>query len=143
MKILVVEDNPKHQRDVRAFLKTIEGVEPIYAWSLEGAIKGMDGVNGVLSDIYMPLMDARRGEEAQHPIGVAVLMMARERNIPCVLVTAGYHHGSKYQPVCEFQRWLKAPEIVDGSGGEAESETKDWSKGFEVLKDLIAKRSTA
>ena len=141
MKILVVEDNPKHQRDVRAFLKTVAGIEPVYAWSLESAIDNLDAVDGVLCDIFMPLMDAQRGQEAAHPMGVAVLMMARERKIPCVLVTAGYHHGSKYQPVCDFQRWLDAPEIVDGSHGEIEAETKDWPRGLEVLQALITKRS--
>ena len=88
-------------------------------------------------------MDARRGEEAQHPIGVTVLIIARERNIPCVLVTAGYHHGNKYQPVCEFQRSIGAPEIVDGVDGsmsEAEAETKNWPKGLGVLRGLIQNR---
>lgn len=144
MKILVVEDNAKHQKEVRAFLRTFEDVEAVYAWSLESAITNMlSGVDGILCDIFMPLMDARRGEEAQHPMGVAILLLAAERGIPCVLVTAGYHHGSKYQPVCEFQRWFGAPEIVDSSGGEAEAETKDWPKGLEVLKGIIAERSKA
>lgn len=141
MKILVVEDNPKHQRDVRAFLKTVAGIEPAYAWSLEGAITEMNTrvVDGILCDIFMPLMDAQRGQEAPHPIGVAVLLLAHERGIPCVLVTAGYHHGSKYQPVCDLQRWLGVPEIIDGSYDEIESENKDWPKGLEVLRALIAK----
>jgi CheY-like chemotaxis protein len=140
MKVLVVEDNPKHQRDARAFLKTMSDIEPVYAWSLQSALDNMSGIDGILSDIYMPLMDAQRGEEARHPIGVVVLMIARERDIPCVLVTAGYHHGNKYQPICEFQRSINAPEIVDSSASEAEAETKNWPKGLEVLCGLIERR---
>lgn len=70
--------------------------------------------------------------------GVAVLIACTERKIPCVLNTAGYHHGAKYQWITLLVRTLKLPEIVDASSNRhAEAETKNWERALRALKEQL------
>ena len=148
MKILVVEDNAQHQRAARMFFKNYPDIGVDYAWDLIEAARLLDAdiYDGILCDIYVPLVSSSvttmdEVNNAAHPMGVAIQLIARERKIPCLLVTAGYHHGSKYQLVCDFQRELKLPAIIDGLNvsGDSEAENKNWTRAWEMLKAIIEK----
>ncbi|KKT14907.1 MAG: hypothetical protein UV94_C0006G0071 [Parcubacteria group bacterium GW2011_GWC1_43_30] len=134
MKILVIEDDPKHMTDAKQFFASQTGVEvsylkrtpyhPVY----DGRELQPGKYDGVLCDIYF----------YDEPHGVAVMMTCRERNIPCIMVTAGYHHGDRYNWICMMARELRCPEMVDASSDrEKEADRKDWAEAFGQLKKLI------
>ncbi|MBI2624490.1 response regulator [Candidatus Parcubacteria bacterium] len=138
MRILVVEDDAKHLADAEKFFASQVGVKVVcYARNLEEAWQYLDRekVDGVISDVYFPASDLYRSTEA---FGVAVLIACTERKIPCVLNTAGYHHGDKYEWITRLVRTLKFPEIVDASRDRhAEAETKNWERALRALKEQL------
>lgn len=139
MRILVVEDAPKHLADAKKFFAAQLGVEVVcYARDLEEAWQYLDRekVDGVISDVYFPASDPYR--VYPEAFGVAVLIACTERKIPCVLNTAGYHHGDKYEWITLLVRTLKLPEIVDASRDRhAEAETKNWERALRALKEQL------
>jgi len=141
MKILVIEDNLKHLDDAKRFFAEQAGVQPIFTSTFHGAARFLEKgkVDGVISDIYFPLTnDITWGQP--EAIGVSVMILCRERKIPCVLNTAGYHHGTRYQWVCDLQRALGLPEIVDASSNyNQEADTKNWQQAFDALRELISR----
>jgi hypothetical protein len=63
------------------------------------------------------------------PEGLFVYELAKEQEIPCVIVTSCYHHGSEFQPfVSEVGRYVDAIN-PDGS--------KQWKKGYELLRGSL------
>lgn len=142
--ILVIEDNSKHLQDAKDFFSSIKGVKVVFAEDHDSAVKtdtydniDLTQYHGVISDIFFPLRkdDDTYGQE--EPIGVSIMIRCFLKNVPCVLNTAGYHHGSRYQWICELQRYMRLPEIVD-SGGDyfKDSESKDWERAFSELQKL-------
>ena len=157
MKILVIEDTAKHLEDAKRFFATQPDVEVVYKKTfceLPGHIVAdVDSRNkrpptelfdGVISDIFFPDSDHSQPE----PIGVAVMMLCRELNVPCVLCTDGYHHGDRYQWIDRFQQTLGLPQMIDRSppydpSGNRDKQhvanEKSWRFAFETLKKLIEK----
>lgn len=157
-KILVIEDSPKHLQDAKNFFSTVEGIEVTYRDRYEPFTSmtrnntprlGDDfrKYDGIISDIYFP---GRAGEKVQ-PYGVSVMFQAKMMNIPCVLCTAGYHHGDDYQWINDMwvglrddAGWDNVPAMVDSMYGEGDLEqegekgeqvvTKGWKKAWEVLQ---------
>ena len=139
-KIIVIEDNEKHLKDAQDFFATKcdEVVASFYKdfKSVMDTLK--DGeIDGVISDIYFP--HSKDYPEVQ-PIGVVVMMLCRERNIPCKLNTAGFHHGSKYQWIHELTQKFKFPMMLDMGdqnfytlGGEGEAQAKNWEYAYSFL----------
>lgn len=137
MKILVVEDNPKHLKDAVAFFKT-KKIEIATATSYNSAIakleslKAEDGWQAII-DIFLPWQD---GGAADDPLGLVVVAKCKRRNIKSVLCTAGYHHGPKYEWIYRFTGALGWERPVDsGSNYHREAEKKDWDGAFETLQD--------
>jgi hypothetical protein len=140
MKILVIEDNEKHLNDAKAFFSGIVGLEVIYAedYRKSKVSEKILEVDGVISDIFFPLAKGDNTWGQEEPIGVSIMMRCREMKLPCILNTSGYHHGSRYQWICDLQRDLKLPEIVDSSGDYfKDAETKNWKYAYEALTELI------
>ncbi len=147
-KILVIEDDEKHIADAKEFFKEIKDWEVTYATNYEEASKimfedphrferGKGNLDGIISDIYFPLNSRPKFEEEKQPIGVRVKIESGEMGVPCVLNTAGYHHGAKYEWInglAYFQRW----KIIDveplDPGKEDESNYKNWKEAYEELK---------
>lgn len=151
MKILVIEDNAQHLADAKAFFSAHPEVQVVYArtyveagryvdfWAGEAEQAGK--VDGIISDIYFPLLRNNPTWAQEEPIGVAVMVLCRECGIPCVLNTAGYHHGSRYEWITQLVRTLRprAPEIVDASSDYfAEAGKKNWEQAFSQLQEVIA-----
>lgn len=157
-KILVIEDNPKHLQDAKNFFSTIEGIQVTYQECYKPFTSmtrnntphlGDDfrKYDGVISDIYFPEYPG----QAVQPNGVSVMFQCKMMNIPCVLCTAGYHHGSDYQWINNMwvglrndAGWKNVPAMVDSLDGEGDLEqegekgeqvvTKGWKKAWEVLQ---------
>ena len=148
MRILIVEDNEKHMSDAIRVAKEM-GVEIATARNAAEAAKEMadgywydDGqltalVDGVVSDIYMPLCDDDPWNHGSSPCGILVAHKAVKAGIPLVLCTAGYHHGSKYEWINQLARLLDWASIVDSSRDyHKEADTKPWK---EALESVIGK----
>lgn len=156
--ILIIEDSPKHLEDAKNFFSTIDNIRVTYQESYE-PFNSMTRCNtpfqsdnfsmydGVISDIYFP---DKPGRTIQ-PIGVSVMFQCKMMNIPCVLCTDGYHHGSHYQWINDMVNglatdggWKTIPPIIDsldgseklkeeGENGEKVA-TKGWAKAWEKLQ---------
>ena len=131
MKILVIEDTEKHMADAKAFFAGQEGVNVEYKYSTPHPRDLHPGTyDVVLCDIYF-------GEE---PKGVAVMMICREQNIPCIMVTAGFHHGARYDWICQLGRALHCPEMVDSRPKDkeyGEADSKDWRRAYLALQWVL------
>ena len=94
-------------------------------------------ITGVLTDLYFPAKPGFRiGDLA--PLGLLVLMHCQSRGIPCIIVTAGYHHGTKYNQVnATLCQMGMAPRMVDcPEAGDGESQNKNWEEGLNRLLKL-------
>lgn len=139
MKLLVIEDDQSHLATAKKFFAGQYDIEVVYSGTYSYAEGFLGKVDGVISDIYFPL-SANPMWRQEEPIGVAIMVLCRERGIPCVLNTAGYHHGSKYEWITQLIRALRMPEIVDASDDDfKEANTKNWQGALDALRQQIAK----
>lgn len=146
MKILVIEDNRKHMDDAIDFFEKMENVvfEMAYDYRQARAELEKGEIDGVISDIYFPYNsdDERPGFRTEEPIGVGILMLCREKKIPCILNTSGYHHGSRYQWIFDLLGFADLPFALVDSGKwdnkEGESESKNLEEAFGRLQRLIS-----
>lgn len=143
--ILVIEDDLKHLDDAKKFFAD-KDVKVIYVRTLREASKYLPPskveIAGVISDIYFPLTDDHGTWSNPEPIGVRVGIVCRDHNLPCVLNTAGYHHGAKYEWICQMSYGVVEgfPPIIDASSDyHKEAQTKDWKEAFNALLLLINK----
>ncbi len=145
-RILVIEDNEKHRRDVEALLeeRIAQGV-PLtidYVATLDDAMSKLSGsqYDGILSDVLFP--KAKGGEEEQH--GTDIATYAMQHQIPWVLVTSTFHHGAKTEPANQFARSCGS-EIVDchpdfkkgDDYNTFNSPNKNWKAGYVALMYFI------
>lgn len=141
MKILVIEDSQKHRDDAKRFFAGESGVTAIYSSDWGGAkhfLEEKGKIDGVISDIYFPYLNDSTWSQPE-PVGVYVMMVCRERGIPCVLNTDGNHHGKRLQWIHEMILRLNLPAMIDTAEDEAES--KHWQRAFGVLKIIIDSHS--
>ena len=145
LKILVVEDTYSHLQDAIRVLEEA-GVEVVTACTANSGRSelvsgGMAKVDGVITDLFMPDSQYNPNDTGDQPCGLSVAVIAHQIGIPCVICTAGYHHGDKYDWICSLGRKLRWPEMVDcyNDDRNAESQKKDWVKALEVLKEQIEK----
>ncbi len=150
-QVLVVEDSYDHQEGAIKSLKDYRVVRRLSLFgNLEDFLKGLKGWGckpgefGVLTDLFFPVSkNDSSGELA--PLGLVVLMKCQSLGIPCVIVTAGYHHGTKYNQATSVLTVLDLwhneylVDHFDQDDSEAEAKEKDWSKGLEQLKAQAAK----
>jgi hypothetical protein len=150
-KILVIEDNKKHIADAKEFFKEVQDWDITYATNYEEASEIMfedrnkferrkGNLDGIISDIYFPLNSMQKFNHSEDPIGVRVKIESEKLGIPCVLNTAGYHHGAKYEWIASlayFQKWkIIDVEPIDPSK-EDEEDYKNWRDAYEELKYKI------
>jgi hypothetical protein len=143
MKILVIEDGFNHLAAARTFFATKPDVQVAYATTYSQARKYLAfdepvSVDGIISDIFFPYHHESPHNNPE-PIGVAVMIQARDKGIPCILNTAGYHHGSRYQWISGLQSELGLPQMVDQYSDDqyTEAEGKDWNKAYNRLVGII------
>lgn len=147
-KILVIEDNFKHEEDARRFFRTQPDVEVTYASDYQRASEIMlsydreagkntrGDIDGVISDIYFPLISEGECNQPE-PIGVAVALQLSQVGVPFVLNTAGYHHGKKYEWINVLamdQGW----KIIDSSSDrEKDADSKNWEAAYQSLEEKM------
>lgn len=143
--IMVVEDTYthfKHARQVigeRAWERPVETLKIAIFQIRSIADQGdfLPGEFGVLTDLYFPAEDHRGQVSELAPLGMLVMAECQRLSIPCVIVTAGYHHGLKYHEVHTALLKMGWPRMVDSSSGsDKEAEEKNWEQGLEVLEKL-------
>ena len=138
MKILVIEDTPKHRDDAKNFFASQSDVVAIYSSDFAGARRFLEKgkVDGVISDIYFPYQNESIWSEPE-AVGVYVMMLSRKLGIPCILNTDGNHHGPRFQWIHDMLGRLGLPAMVDTSNNKAES--KNWQDALDALKAEIDK----
>jgi len=161
-KILIVEDTPKHRADAEAFFRGLEEkVEVVYATCYDQAYSllykraNTSKIDGAIVDIYMPIgnaasmgsIDERMPQDLKdhirdnatnlEPAGVGLANILQKYNVPFVLNTAGYHHGTKYAWIaglCKVMEW----DLVDsGRDYSKDAATKNWEKAYQLLEKKI------
>ena len=142
MKILVVEDNQQHIDSAKKFFAE-KGIEMWSTETLKGFISaiGDDHYDGVLSDVFFPYDDDSYQDEV--PAGVAVYFICQSKGIPCVLVTAGFHHGKKYQWIHHMLGEMRLPSMTDVGNSEepeVEAPVKDWARALDYLTKIINRK---
>lgn len=129
-RVLIVEDDQKHMNDAISLCREANlGI--VVAYTLDDI--SWDGIEGVLSDVFFPL---RQGEK-EDAYGIAVAAEARNRGIPCVLCTAGYHHGEKYRLVHRICMIDKVEMVDCYTTDGSEGEEKNWGLALKELKKLF------
>lgn len=146
MKILIVEDSAKEM--ARAVeVATSLGIEVVKSIDAKGANAYFGEVDGVITDIYMPLnADQDRHNQWNHdqcPCGLLVAFRAQKANIPFILCTGGYHHGSKFEWINQLRGVVGWEEsMVDGSNDyHEENATKPWDRAFAKIKEMIERKA--
>jgi hypothetical protein len=104
-------------------------------------------IDGVITDLFIPEgvfrgKECEMSEEADQPRGILIMVLAQNYKLPCIVCTAGFHHGLRYQWVCWLTESLRLPWIVDCESlrdidPEGESPTKDWQTALDRLVGLI------
>ena len=148
MRILIVEDSASDMATAVEIIRTA-GHEAIEATNaLEGVNElqprvGSPKIDGVITDLFMPDgapdLDELSGiGVADQPRGLSVALRAEQLGIPFIICTAGYHHGTKYNWICQLGRQRSWPEMVDSATDRddlftTEGPSKDWQKALDIL----------
>ena len=159
MRILVVEDNPHHVESAKKLLAGVANLD--FVGNYRDFLTKIWGkpfqYDGVLSDVFFPtgalsyrsIPTEDKYKDYVVPAGVGVYFLCHMWNVPCVLVTAGHHHGKDYEwvslTVGNVPKNRYVPALVDvrmaGSIGtgelDGEAPEKDWVEGFDTLSEII------
>lgn len=152
MRLLIIEDSQQHRDSAKKFFAE-KGVEVDFAKELKPFLKVFTPskytgkpipefqYDGVLTDIFFSYDEDYFPEIV--PAGVAVFFTCQAKGIPCLFVTAGFHHGQKYQWIHEMVLTLELPQMVDGdydetNGGENDASEKNWDWAFKSIVKMIA-----
>lgn len=152
MTILVIEDDSKHRAHAKTFFATVPDVNVLFANNYDEAgkllFKGSDfdpgkregngTIDGVISDIYFPLVDHDEYSNSE-PIGVRIAIELKQANIPFVLNTSYYHHGRKCEWISRLARH-QGWKIIDSGSREkihGEASCKNWKGALDALLKLI------
>jgi len=148
MKILIVEDQPNHMAEAIATLKS-EGVECVTAENQDAASlilfhHEIDKIrlDGVITDIFMPPAD--KSPLADQPCGLRVVLETQKLGLPCVMCTAGYHHGVKYEWIhgmCSSMGWYMVDTCPEEDVYNAEAPHKNWKEALTTIQLLISRKS--
>lgn len=146
MKILIVEDDSRHMESAVEIIKATghEAVSVANAREAVGYLRGC-GIDGVITDLFIPDGVIGASTNADQPRGLAVLLEAKHFGIPCIICTAGYHHGSKYNWINWLVSDLGWPDMIDSPLDEeenidTESASKDWQGALDALIFLIGRK---
>ena len=150
LRVLVVEDSSHHVESAKRLLARKANMDFVgnYKDFLRKTWETSFPYDGVLSDVFFPA-DDKYHKGYNVPAGVGVFAICQKLNIPCVLVTAGHHHGKDYEWVSMTIGGLIGDDgiypLVDvprdgmiGTGElDGEKPEKGWIKGLEALSDII------
>ena len=141
-KILILDDKPTHLQagcDAAAArgMTLVRGCTFGDARDILMKDRNRATIDGVITDVFMPLSHAAPWNHSDQPVGLLVAAMAAQFKIPCVLCTAGYHHGSHYEWIHVMRDFVDWIHMIDSGTSEGESETKDWDSALNWLDELM------
>ena len=157
MRLLIIEDGQHHRDSAEKFFVE-HGVEVTFLKNLKSFLEMFEGswdsesrsvvvpsfqYDGVLSYIFFP-HDEKYFQELV-PAGVAVFFLCQSKGIPCLLVTAGSHHGQKYQWIHEMALTMDLPRMISvcneiTEDGKVDAPEKNWELAFQSMVKIIEKR---
>jgi len=151
--LLVIENDEKHLADAKEIFESIDGLQTQYAsdwmraqqimfeWSTTLGLplnKDNPLVDGVITDLYFPMyIEDPQEIYNDKPNGLIVAATCQNIDLPYVICTAGYHHGSKYEWANKMHRAMRGPEMIDASRDEYEANQKNWKEAYDKLKKII------
>jgi len=97
-------------------------------------------VDGVITDLFFPILGRGIQGLDDAPNGLLVVATCKGVEIPCVICTAGYHHGRKYEWANLMNRAMGNPDMVDcytPGNNDAEGQHKNWKAAYETLKEIV------
>ena len=147
MKILLVEDNASHAEDAKAVLEHTN-IDFIHVTSMSEAHSRLDdvaanGITHVITDLFIPAGRLGTFCETEEPCGIGVMMLARQKNLPCVICTAGHRHGPRYEWINFIGHILDWPAMIDNRHAHQSTdvaEFKDWNR---AITEVIGLSQTA
>ncbi|OIO46869.1 MAG: hypothetical protein COY09_00750 [Candidatus Portnoybacteria bacterium CG_4_10_14_0_2_um_filter_39_11] len=127
MNMLLVEDELRHQLDAITAINNAGHNAFKIAVTASDAKEILDKwkIDGVITDIYLPLGMWVGPKDDSIPAGLIVAAMCHKRNVSFAFCTSGYHHSEKLNWINVFQRQMGWPEIID---------TRDPLSGDEPIK---------
>ena len=151
-KILLIEDSQHHVDSAKKFFAD-KDVELKIVCNFDGFLGELRHLranyDGILSDIFIPYDDEQFTEEV--PAGVGIFSICSARAIPCILVTAGHHHGQKYHWIGSMVTRLvgdgrhvlvdtkKSGHYLGDKELDEDSPEKNWSRAYESLLKEISR----
>lgn len=148
MKILIVEDNPKHMQDAIAACEAagIPRISAVSELDAHELILNREryGITAVMTDIFIPHTQEQKYVGTDAPCGLAVALRAEKIGLPFVICTAGYHHGARYNWICQLGRSRGWPDMIDHydpSDMNAEASTKNWAGAIATLQEIVNRRA--
>jgi hypothetical protein len=147
LKILFIEDNPKHLADLEQMLgvelprQPVE-ITPLYAHNLVEATHLLEEADAVMTDLFFPFSTGNNQEEAS--LGKLIVEHCLAEGKPVVWITSTYHHGLKTNELNDWgcEHGLKLFDC-QGQGtsceNDAEGEHKPWKSAlFGLLYTITA-----
>jgi CheY-like chemotaxis protein len=145
MRILVIEDSPKHLEDARRYAQQLAGCTVDFATTLAEAIDLLTANNydGAISDVFFPTETGASADTYESAITINDRLL--KLRIHHVFNTAGNHHGDKFQgfiwqtPVPMYGEhnghFLTTGMMIEAypSNRNAEKNTKQWQAAFRYI----------
>ena len=137
MTILVVENSVSEMACAVGWAASL-GINVVRAWSVADAFEYITTVDGIITDIYIPLNTGEVHNHSDRPCGLLVAFKAQKNQIPFIFCTSGYNHQTKYEWVTWLTQHLDWPQVIDGMKTESEEyASKNWGKAFDRLLRMI------
>ena len=138
-KILVIEDNPEHLKDVKRSLNERKSfMSASYTSNLEDALKMLntEKYDGILSDAHFPKTE----NGAEELSGIDMMDYAIHHKLPITFVTSTYHYDRKTDR--KTQR-LRNKILLHGTAISLVynliGKYKNWDEGIHKLLEFIDK----
>lgn len=151
VKILVVEDDPKHFGDAVRYVRQLQNCEVTYVDSLDRAVSLLEDIqfDGIISDVFFPAIVG--GDADTYDNALTLANLAFEKKIHLVFNTSGNHHGEKYsgfqQEKSKIQEsrlnqieikpfhFLSTLQVIESypKGANEDKDYKQWEAAFRYI----------
>lgn len=145
VRILLIEDNPKHLDDARRYVQGLAGCTVDFATTLAEAMEllAVNSYDSAISDVFFPAEAGASADTCENAIAISATLV--EMGIHHVFNTAGNHHGKKFQafiwktPKAVYNdddaSFLMTGMVMEAYPQEAEAEkdTKQWQAAFRYI----------
>ncbi len=143
MKILVIDDSPKHLASAKILEQNGHEVTCTDSYMEGVRLVQLGGFDAVLADLLMPAEEFQLGGEGlsffghETPIGFAFALIAAQAGISKVAVVTDTNHH--HHPMSAAIDWVKKPLVVNGSTVQFmhavlnEDGSKNWEHALKIL----------